>query len=214
MTEDDVLEVGGRDVHDLGDVLESASCNELRIRDTTQLDTLTGLNRVAGVQRLTIVNAPRIRSLDPIADLLDLRSFGFRILMSKTSSQRIDSLGPLAALQHLESIEMLGVVAIDGSLQPLRGLRRLRHVHIPNRYDVAEFGQLAGALPEAKGFGLEPVSGLGSISCPKCEGGTEVQLIGRRRNRFVCTVCDADVIAKHRATFDQWRAVGASEVGH
>jgi hypothetical protein len=198
------LEVVGPTVHDLDELLDS-TVGELRLVDVTQLQTLAGLERVPLLRHLTIVNAPLVRSLEPIRALAELRSLRIAIAMSKTSNQRIDSFRPLAELRRLESLRLTGVVAADKSLRPLHQLQQLREVSIPNFYGVEEFGRLAGALPNARGFGLSAVVDDHPGRCSRCGQQTEVQLIGRQRNRFVCVSCDAQGVAAHRARFEHWR---------
>jgi hypothetical protein len=200
---------GGRIVNLAG--LLDPSIRVLRLVDVTKLGSLEGIDSAPSLRQLDIVNAPHIRSLGPLAALTELRRLRIAISMSRTSNQNVDSLSPLAALRHLEALRMTGVIAADRRLRPLHGLGQLRDVSIPNFYSVEEFGRLAGALPDATGFGLKPVIEEHPGRCRRCGEQSEVQLIGRKRNRFVCVHCDAEAVARHRAMFEHWRRAQAEE---
>jgi hypothetical protein len=188
------------------------SLRELAIANATKVSTLEGLGAIKGLEVLLLDYVPRVTSLDPLRLTVSLQELGLKTLASQTSSQLVDSLGPLRSLRRLRRLEMRGVVARDRSLRPLWDLRQLRALELSNHYDVAEVGKLTGALPGAQAWTLKPYdeSALRTI-CKKCGQRLRIQTIGRKRGHFVCLECDWDQVARHIEEFEHWREVGEQE---
>ena len=121
-----------------------------RLADATKVSTLEGLAAIKGLEVLLLDNLPRVTALDPLGSAVSLQELGLKALVSRTTSQLVDSLCPLRSLTRLRRLEMRGVVARDRSLRPLWYLRQLRAVELSNHYSVEEVGKLTGALPGAK----------------------------------------------------------------
>ena len=188
----------------LGDLSRLPRLSDLVIRSAPKLSDLSAIARLAGLQSLRLWDVPRITGLEDLARLRELRELWIETTPSRDArgGQRLATLAPLSQLSQLERLSLIGIAPQDRSLKPLHGLRQLRHVHLPNVFDLAEFAALAGMIPEARGNFAEPVwSGSGLGPCRKC--GTEKVMLLGRGTRAKCPACDAAAIAAHVAEFER-----------
>jgi len=185
----------------------------LRELDLTDPATLDGLDELQQLESLTLYAFPRIASLEPIGALTNLR----RLLLStppgydaSRKHYEVDSLEPLARLSNLESLTMRGIAPKSGRLDPIRRLTGLRHVDITHvsMFGLADYAQLAAALPAAEGHCLQPVfEATWAGACPQC-GRLRVVLTAPppRTPRVACPVDDQARIERHVAAWNRARS--------
>jgi len=188
----------------------------LRELDLTDPSTLDGLEELQQLERLTLYAFPRITSLEPIGGLTNLKNLLLSTPPGYDASRNcyeVDSLEPLARLPHLESLVMRGIAPKSGRLDPIRRLTSLRRVEITHVYlfDLADYAQLAAALPQAEGHCLQPVfDATWAGACPRC-GRPRVVLTAPppRTPRMVCPVDDRARIERHVAAWNRAQSPSA-----
>jgi len=91
------------------------------------------LSDLVALHTLEVVHLPRVTSLSPLAQLMNLRRLSLRTLPSWDASGKVtivDSLAPIAALPVLEELELFGVVPEERRIDALLGSKSLRHVRV------------------------------------------------------------------------------------
>jgi len=113
----------------------------------------------------------------------------------------VDSLEPLGHLRKLESLVMRGVLPTIGGLQPLHRLLLLRHLEITHVYvfPIAEYAQLARALPLEEGHCLVPYFEAPWTGSCKKWGRQRVALTAPwpRTPSVLCSVCNRERLDRH-----------------
>jgi hypothetical protein len=181
----------------------------LRDLDLTDPATLDGLDELQQLESLTLYAFPRITSLEAIGALTNLKKLLLSTPPGYDASRKcyeVDSLEPLGRLSRLESLTMRGIVPRSGRLEPIRRLTSLRRVDITHVYmfGLADYAQLAAALPAAEGHCLQPVfDAAWAGACPQC-GRPRVVLTAPppRTPRMACPVDDQARIERHVAAWD------------
>ena len=96
-------------------------------------ESLSCLEPLAELEELDLVHLPKVRSLEPLTALSNLRQLSLATAPSWEASRkrlRVASLLPLASLSRLESLALLGVVPVDGGLSPLLECKRLASLQL------------------------------------------------------------------------------------
>ncbi len=100
----------------------------LELLAMAHLRSIEGLRNLTSLQRLRIEACKQVRSLEPLANLRALRH------LSVSDCGEVASLHPLRGLKELERLELWGSTKIvDGDLQVIRELPKLRDVRFDNR---------------------------------------------------------------------------------
>lgn len=193
----------------LAPLASSASLRQLRLTDPATID---GLDRLGAIESLALYCFPRIKSLEPLRHLRNLR----RLLLSTPpgydASRRchtVVSLAPLGALSNLEWLLLRGILPARGRLDPLRALHAVDTLEISHvfAFTIDDYAALARALPRASGRCLRPYSEAPwAPACRHC-GGVRVGLTAPppRSPRALCPICQPRKLAAHVA---RWKAAG------
>lgn len=183
-----------------------SSLRHLEINDPLTLD---GLDHLTQISSLTIYSFPRVHSLAALGALTELRRLHLSTPPSYDASRKVhhvDSLEPLGRLRNLEWLVMRGVLPTLGGLHPLHRLLLLRQLEITHVYGfaIAEYAQLARALPLAEGHCLVPYfQATWTGSCKKCSRQRVALTAPRPRTPSVlCPVCNRDRLHRH---VELWR---------
>jgi hypothetical protein len=181
---------------------------QLIVWGAQKLYHLTGVETLANLQLLTVHNFPKLDDLTPLASLTQLRTLALLNSDNAIATGRpliVDSFDPLARLHDLEWLELIGVIPRRSGLEPLRGLRSLKHLEVSNSFSVDDFARLSAALPGAGGHFHEPVTPGGlARRCLAC-GLERVSLMGRPQRRLVCPHCNAETVDAHVVEFESAR---------
>jgi hypothetical protein len=114
---------------------------------------------------------------------------------------KIDTLAPIAGLEHLERLGLSTVLVQDGRLSPLAGLPKLRHLRLANRFPMEEVARLAGRRPDIQCDLFEPAAGPTNwLACKTCKHKSMHLLTGKGKP-WLCETCDAVRLARHIAEF-------------
>jgi hypothetical protein len=184
---------------------------QLTVLELDDPPSLTGVDRVGGLECLLMRHFRRVRNLSALASLTRLRAISMSTIPSWDASRRcltVESLEPLCRLERLESLSLLGVSPLDGRLDWLQQLKTLKYLHISHvfQFQLEDYAALARALPEATGHCLLPYYALPHLPlrCRRC-GGEVVFITGPRpRARHqLCPICDERKLQAHEA---QWIA--------
>jgi hypothetical protein len=106
----------------------------LWIRDTTDLASLSGLERLESVPLLMLT---RNRNLTDVSALSRLREVGSLVLARNLKLQSLQGLSGLSALDHL-TVVYSELASLDG----LDGLRRVGYLTILRNHDLRDIGAL------------------------------------------------------------------------
>ena len=118
----------------------------LRINGATRMTDLDWAAPLRSLDVLALEHLPKVRSLEPLAALTQLRSLG--VEGSMDSTVRVHSLAPLSALTRLEYLFLTSLRADDRSLRPLHSLHALKALECARHCADAEFVALRAALPQ------------------------------------------------------------------
>ena len=144
--------------------------------------------RAAGDLRF-LQGLPRLRELSISGDANSLKPLV------------LESLAPLAALLELEQLNLTVVRLADGSLAPLAGLPKLRHLGLGNMFTMEEYARLAGLRPDIQCDRFAPSYGPNeSLRCKTCRQHGLFALTGKGKP-WLCQHCDAAKLARHDAEF-------------
>jgi hypothetical protein len=155
------LAVVGR-VHQLERLqLNDASCTDLQalralinlrilsLSVMSALESLDGIAEMSKLQFLSVWHAPKLRSIDALGALRELRVVD--LAGSMYGAIRVPSLEPVASNTKLLKLSLSNVRVGDGSLRPLEGLRALRILELPLLFSAEQFLWLEETLPDARG---------------------------------------------------------------
>jgi hypothetical protein len=131
---------------DLSPLARLPRMTRLRINGATRMSDLEWAAPLRGLDVLALEHLPKVRSLEPLAALTQLRSLGVEGAMDSTV--RVASLAPLSALTRLEYLFLTALRSDDRSLRPLHALRALKGLECARHFPDAEFVALRSALPE------------------------------------------------------------------
>ncbi len=207
----DVMTAGALDISAVRDAeLSFLRANEsLRVLYLTEAYTLHGIEALSQLRELVLVHAPRLHSLTPLKRLRELQFLTVSTPPSWDASRKcheVASLTPLAALDSLISLTLVGVRPARGGLRPLREMTGLRFLHISHVYtfEMRDYADLAAHLTGTAGPCLRPCFAMGfETPCRRC-GQQMVCLTGARprARRFLCLSCDRSRLLDHIAAWE------------
>jgi hypothetical protein len=181
-------------VADLGRLQQLPTLKILSLERCSKVSSLDQIAKLGSLEGLAITHVAKVDDLSPLSAMRSLRALG--VSGSMWTRMKVKSLSPFAELKNLELLDMSNSKADDGSLQPLAGLTRLRHLGLSNFYSVREFARLSQALPSTECTWFSPVVEIQGIQCKVCKGTSKVLLAGRG-TLSLCRRCDADRLDKH-----------------
>lgn len=127
----------------------------LVIHSPTRIDSFDWAASLApSLRALAVENARRVRELDALAGLAQLRTLA--VEGSLHSAMRVASLEPLRGLHALEALFLTALRVEDRRLAPLASLRNLRLLEFADYYAEGEIDTLAQALPTVRCAWFEP----------------------------------------------------------
>lgn len=121
----------------------------LRIAGSPKLKSLGGLEHLASLEELLVVDTCNYPTVRHLAGLIRLHTLCLEGGFSKLLS--LDSLAPLASLTTLRRLRLASIRVADQSLRPLHGLADLRDVFVARTFPEGELRAAAKALPLARG---------------------------------------------------------------
>jgi hypothetical protein len=160
---------------------------------TWSIDTLSPLAMLTSLRMLSLVDCRNVRSLSPVAGLVNLEHFSFVTSMGNSRYLVIDSLRPLASLHKLRTIDIRGLKTLDKDLSPLCGLNELRSCSVANLFPQAELARLSRSLPRRipRVWFLRPYILMGDSHVCEC-GEMKVMLTGSEiRPQIICPKCQS-----------------------
>jgi hypothetical protein len=107
------------------------------------IDVFTGMEQLIVLQ---FENLKNIRDLSPISTLKRLEGLG--IEGSMWTTQIVESLEPLSALQNLKYVFLTNLKSLDKTLEPLSRIKTLRNIRTTYQWPKSEFQLLRDSLPE------------------------------------------------------------------
>ena len=133
-------------VQSLESLPASSSLRHFHLGSSTSLESIAPLRECCRLETLRLKNIKKIRKLDPISSLRELKEFG--IDGSMWTTQRIDTLGPVGRLTELQYLSIVNLRASDRTLSPLFTLRKLRRFRCASWWNTEELAKLRELNPE------------------------------------------------------------------
>lgn len=121
-------------------------------------DNLAYLTRLQNLRYLSILHLPRVSDLAPLADLRSLKTLSLETLPSWDASGKVTtvaSLDPIAALDNLQHLQLLGVCPPDRSLAPLERCKALVSARF-SKYPDSEISRFHSATGVADALNPNP----------------------------------------------------------
>lgn len=169
----------------------------LSITWNTKVTSLKPLATLQGLTRLSLSDVPKVLDLDPIGSLTGLVALNYSGgVWNKATAA---TLAPLSRLQALEELCITNVRILDGGLRPLAACRRLRRLELSNQFQTADYAYLSVALPDAV------CSHFAAYVPVDIEGLGDAMVVGRRKP-FLDSTRDADRLARYVADFERLQA--------
>jgi hypothetical protein len=169
----------------------------LVIWGNAKAETLAGIDLLLGLESLALENFERVRSINPLAALTNLRALS--IEGSMRSRMVIETLKPLEKLKRLRELHLANLRVMDESLAPVAELKQLERVFIANMFSVEEFAKLSAALPRAEAESLAPFREI-PVECDQCA--SKKVLLAGEGQPALCSLCDAKQIEAHVEKFN------------
>jgi hypothetical protein len=170
----------------------------LSLEGCTRITSLDELAPFRAVSALALTHFPKVRSLEP------LRGFGsleaLVVAGGMWSRMTVDTLEPLSKLNGLRFLHLSNLKAHDESLGPLADLTRLETLELPNFYSIEQVARLSARLPNTACAWFAPYRSVRHGQCPRCKQATMVMLTGKGASTL-CGSCDADRVRAHEALF-------------
>lgn len=172
------------------------SLQHLHLGGSGSLVSLLPLHSVKRLETLEVAGLAKAPDLAPLSPLAGLRRLGF--CGNDGKPLQVPSLSPLDQLVELEWLHLGALKAVDERLAPLRGLKRLRWLGLPNYYRMEEFASLSKHLPDTMCDWFRPYQRYAHsvFPCPRCKLNCRVMTSGKG-SRLLCPGCDTKALARH-----------------
>jgi len=192
-------------VEDLSPLQRLEGLEWLSLTWNTKATSLEPVGDMRGLTRLSISDMPKVRDLEPIRALSGLVALNYSggIWNRATAA----TLEPLAGLPALEELVLTNIKVLEGGLRPLARCERLRTLELSNQFETADYAYLSVALPEAVCQHFAPYVPL-EVKGLKAD----VMVVGRRKP-FLDSTRDADRLARYVIEFERLRAGFRAELG-
>jgi len=175
----------------------------LRVEYANKVEDVSPLFRMPWLQSVWLYDLPRLRRIDGIEALEDLREL--RLSGNRGSMEpplRLETFRPIAGLRKLEKLELTNIRLEDRDISFIPdSFPNLRTLQLSlTAFERAQFAYLAKRLNSQLEEPILSSWELGYMPCPKC---------GRKRHRFwgrgmptLCEVCDEKRFKKLTEEFE------------
>lgn len=137
---------------------------QLLIRDAPQFSDLSFASGLGELKSLSLVNCYAVSDLTPLAELDVLTAFSHESTADTPAGKlRVSSLAPLAKLQTLENLFLVGLYVSDESLEPLYNLDRLQTLACVVHFPESQFRILRELNPNLQCSWFEVLDMLGTL---------------------------------------------------
>ncbi|MCJ7622673.1 MAG: protein phosphatase 1 regulatory subunit 42 [Anaerolineaceae bacterium] len=183
---------------DLTSISHFNTINTLAIWQCSKLQSLEGINLLSQLRALTLMQNGTIASLEPIASLEHLEKLA--IVGGVFAKQKLLSFEPIAhQRKRFKLLDLSGVKLENPDLSPLTRLPEPDEFGISARfYPLEQVAMLAAAYPRW-GDQLMALNDNSYSECKKCAGSKKI--LFKARSRDLCPQCDAAKIEKFLTEF-------------
>jgi hypothetical protein len=189
------LALYGMQVDDLSPLRRIEGLEWLLITWNTKVTSLQPLRGMPGLTRLSISDTPKVRDLEPIASLTNLVALNYSGgIWNKNTAATLE---PITRLRNLEELVLTNLKVLDGGLRPLADLPRLRALELSNQFETEDYAYLSVALPNTTCRHFAPYVRLNTKGIS-----ADTMIVGRRKP-FLDSTKDAARIAKYVAAFER-----------
>jgi hypothetical protein len=198
------LALYGMQVEDLSPLRRIEGLEWLLITWNTKVTSLEPLRSIRGLTRLSISDTPKVLDLEPIAKLTNLVALNYSGgIWNKNTATTLE---PITRLPNLEELVLTNLKVLAGGLRQLANLQRLRALELSNQFDTADYAYLSVALPNTTCRHFAPYVSINT------NGINENTMIVGRRKPFLDSTKDATRIAKYVAAFERLQAAYRAEL--
>lgn len=175
---------------------------KLSIEWANKVEDISPLFSMTWLRSLALCDFPRIRRLDGIEALEDLRELqlsGNR--GSLNPPLKLESVRPVASLRNLEKLEIVNLRLEDRNISFIASaFPRLRSLKLSGKeFERAQFAYLAKRLNAQLD---EPIVGSWEMKAAHCKCGENLHLFMGRRMGMLCPVCHAKKFEKLAEEFE------------
>lgn len=170
----------------------------LSINGATKVESLKWLDQLPPLAQLHLEHFPRVRDLSalrfhPHLHVLDVSG-------SMWTRMKVESFQPIGDLRDLRILYLTNIQAADGSLRPLRNLKKLSELNIADSYKWQEFAELSASLRDTECSWFEPFMNDFGERCDSC--GTDLVMLTGKGQPTVCPRCRRDRVEAHTKRFE------------
>lgn len=152
-------------------------------------------------------DCPKVHDLGPIAALENLEILDLSGGMWSTFKP--DTLAPLADLRKLRGLSLKAIRVVGESLAPVAGLTQLQELELSNQFPTEEYARLSVALPRVPCTHFAPYLDFGAGA-----GATQVMVTGKGKPVLALPKDAARLeryVQQFRAAQDRFRAKNAKQ---
>jgi len=171
---------------------------DLSLEWAPKVTTLSPVFRMTWLERLAVINLPRVVNLRGIETLSRMKTL--RLCGGMWRPLRIASLRPLASLDSLTSLTIRHIRIADDDITPLSRLEQLTELELSNEFDRGQVAFLARHLNSRLKVPLSACCET-SLACSVC-GAPRFMFTGRRMP-FLCRSCDSARFKRLTYTFER-----------
>jgi hypothetical protein len=172
--------------------------SDLSLEWATKVTTLSPVFEMTWLERLEIVDFPRLANIEGIETLVNLTRL--RLSGGIWKPLRVNSVGPIAALRALTSLALQNIRIADGDITVLAQLRHLTDLVLSNQFERGQVAFLAKHLNPRLQTPLSAYRETG-LTCARC-GAPRFMFTGRRMP-FLCRSCDSNRFEKLTIEFQR-----------
>jgi hypothetical protein len=176
----------------------------LLLLDSPTVTRVEPLATLPQVEILGIAGCKKLQDYSPLGKLRGLRQLeiGIRRYYEKMSAS---SLSFLVSLKKLENLAVFFTSVVDGSIDAIGELARLRTLEISNTFSRESLARLAAKLPSTTCAWFQGWQSLGQ--CPKCDTESLAMMTGKGQ-RTLCRACQRE---RFETKLAEWRELVAAE---
>lgn len=169
---------------------------------STKASSLWDISKNTNLRTLEILDFSKLESVDQLSSATQLKSLVFGGGHGKPI--KIETLKPLESLNGLESLGLINLKVLDGSLEPLGNLKTLKNLNISNQFETKEYAWLATRLQNTQCKLFEAVN-----TCKITGTDNEIvwdTMVTGKRKPFLLSTIDHKRIEKYIKDFERLKS--------
>ncbi len=173
----------------------------LTLEWATKISDVSQVFRLRNLTSLSIFDFPKLRHIDGIAELTELKELNFSGSRGAiTPRLQLSSIEPVVRIPGLSKFSLVNAQLADDDITALAHCSALKHLHLSNQFERAQVAFLAKRLNQQL---VNPLTSYYEISlqCKTCSAHT-FMFVGRRMPTL-CRFCDSKRFEKLVLEFER-----------